>query len=60
MVIIYEFYKAWRKNFTKIFSYRRVDVCPPNGDVDIGYIQTGSLQRPVAKAFAKDHENHNE
>ena len=29
MVIISEFYMAWRKKFTKILTYRRGDVCPP-------------------------------
>ena len=37
-VIISEFYMAWRKKFTKIFTY----VCPPCPDgVDIAYVKTG-------------------
>ena len=40
--IISEFYMAWRKNFTEIFTYWRGEVCPP-------IVQTVSLMSRLIK-----------
>ena len=52
-VIISEFYMTWRKNFIKILTYRRGDVCSPCPyGIEIAYVQTGYCNfRNVSKFF---------